>query len=71
MAVSYQATVEYTTDLANRPALTTKFFTCHRAQKDSPKKRAEADSWLSDMLRQHGTTDVRCTLARVEFCILG
>lgn len=66
MGVSYLALVEYN----NQPP-TLRFFTNKRAQKESPKTWAQANDWIASQLREHGTSNVRCTLSRVEFCIIG
>lgn len=70
MGVSYLAVVElgYGT---NNVEVKHKFFTTKRAKKESPKTRYEADNWIAQVLREHGTQNVRCTLSRVEFCIVG
>jgi hypothetical protein len=67
MGVSYLATFE-------QPIGQMKsyhFFTNKRARKESPKAHYQADEWLGTQLREHGTTNVRCTISRVEFCIIG
>ena len=67
MAVSYLATFEQPIGLMKSH----KFFTNKRARKESPKSYREADDWLGAQLREHGTANVRCTVSRVEFCIIG
>lgn len=64
MKKSYIALVQYES----------KTFTAHfgsRARLNSEKAKAEASDWIANILRQHGTTAVRATIAEVIWSITG
>lgn len=67
MAVSYLATFEQPIGRVK----SFKFFTNRRARTESPKSVRAANDWQAEQLREHGTTNVRCTVSRVEFYIIG
>lgn len=70
MGVSYLALVEYGISGGKKETFH-QFFTDKRAKEESPKAWKEADNWIASILREHGASNVRCTIAKVAFCILG
>lgn len=65
--VTYQAMVEY----LDTDEVEHKFFTNLRVIGDSPKTIKEAEDWITDKMRNRGTLNVRATLSRVVWSIVG
>lgn len=63
--ISYLVLVEYPTAKHHR------FFTSKRARTESPKALQSAEEWASQTLREHGTHNVRCSVAKVLWSITG
>ena len=68
MKCTYQATFRMRRDGVS--STLTQFFS-GRGQKESPKAEAEAESWIRNLLQQHGAYDCDCTIARVVYHIKG